>query len=466
MTQSIHTTPQGYSRRTFLKFVGTGAAAAALAACAVPGAPAGTAPAAGGAAAEPAAEAVRLSVMAFGQADQPAYQALADAYMAANPGSTIEAIFLPNDENYYAALQTQYAGGSNPDLASMQGWGFQIFADNGVLHGLNDVRERDSFDYAWDPSQVITDYTTRGGDTYLVPMQLATMVMFYGKKMFDEAGIAYPTDDWTFEQFLETAQALTDVSGDAKKWGYQANGNWFRDIHWIRGTGQQEFDTLIDPKASTFTQPEIVDLVQMVASDFYHTMGISPKPADLDAGSGGIQAGQSAMKYEGPWWFPQMVTPTMREQGTAVDFDVVLMPQQQDANRPHRGWAEGLVLFDTAPKDAAWDFTKFASGEEGQKIFSEITGRIPNNAALVESFWAPAVQENHGLTNTAAFLTAFSKGEVDVISGLPRTQYWNEVIKPVGWDPLIAGSASAADVLPQVDAGVQKLIDDYWASQG
>jgi hypothetical protein len=103
-------------------------------------------------------------------------------------------------------------------------------------------------------------------------------------------------------------------------------------------------------------------------------------------------------------------------------------------------------------------------GEEGQKIFSEVTGRVPNNVGLIESFWAPKVQENHGLTNTAAFVTAFNKGEADVISGLPRAQYWNEVVKPVGWDPLVAGTASAADVLPLVDEGVQKILDDYWAS--
>jgi len=465
MSQPISSPPSGYSRRTFLKIVGTGAAAAALAACAVPAAPAAQAPAAGGAAA-PAAEAVKLSVMAFGQADQPAFQALAEEYMKRNANATIEAIFLPNDENYYATLQTQYAGGSNPDLASMQGWGYQLFADNGVIYGLNELRERDGFNYAWADSQAITDYTERKGDTYLVPMQVATMVMFYARKLFDEAGLPYPTDDWTFEEFVETSQKLTNTSGDKKQWGYQANGNWFRDIHWIRGTGKQEFDSLTDPKTSTFSQPEIIDIVQMVAGDFYHSMGISPKPADLDAGSGGIQAGQSAMKYEGPWWFPQMVTAQMREQGTAVDFDVVLMPKQQDENRPHRGWAEGVVIFNSAPKDAAWELTKFMSGEDGQKIFSEITGRIPNNPALVESFWAPKVQENHGLTNTAAFLTAFAKGEVDIVSGLPRAQYWNEVVKPIGWDPLIGGSATAADVLPLVDAGVQKMFDDYWASQG
>src|SRR5690606_9224478 len=117
--------------------------------------------------------------------------------------------------------------------------------------------------------QVVKDYTERHGETYLVPLQLATMVMFYAKQPFDEAGIPYPTDDWTFEEFIDIAEKLTDTSGDIKRWGYQANGNWFRDIHWLRGTGAQEFDSLIDPKVSQFNQEPLVNIVQLVASDFY-----------------------------------------------------------------------------------------------------------------------------------------------------------------------------------------------------
>lgn len=456
---------QRLSRRHFLQLAGAGTAASLLlTACPTPaaspaasgGAEAGSAPAAAGA---------ELSVMAFGESDQKAFAALADAYMAQNPEVKVDAIFLPNDESYYAALQTQYAGGSNPTIASMQGWGYQLFADNEVIAGVNALRERDDFNYAWADSEAVRQYTERNGDTFLIPTQMAMMVMFYAKKPFDEAGIPYPTDDWTFEDFVSIAEQLTKTDGDKKQWGYQANGNWFRDIHWIRGTGAQEFDELVDPKTSQFNQPEIVEIVQLIASDFYHTMGISPKPADLDAGSGGIEAGQSAMKYEGPWWFPRMVTPELRDQGAAVDFDVVLMPKQADGERPHRGWAEGVVIFKNAPLDPAWELVKYMCGEEGQKTFSAITGRVPNNASLVESFWAPQVQENHGLTNTAAFLTAFSKGEADVISGMPRSQFWNEVVKPVGWDPLMAGTATAAEVLPQVDTGVQALLDDYWANR-
>ncbi len=57
------------------------------------------------------------------------------------------------------------------------------------------------------------------------------MVMFYAKKIFDDAGVPYPKDDWTFDQFVETAKKLTNA--DKKKFGYQMNGNWYRDIGWI-----------------------------------------------------------------------------------------------------------------------------------------------------------------------------------------------------------------------------------------
>ena len=453
------------SRRHFLQLTGAGAAASLLlTACPTPVAsPAASEGAAAGSA--PAAAGAELSVMAFGESDQKAFAALADAYMAEHPDVKIDAIFLPNDESYYAALQTQYAGGSNPSIASMQGWGYQLFADNKVIAGVNALRERDDFNYAWADSEAVRQYTERNGDTYLIPTQMAMMLMFYAKAPFDAAGIPYPTDEWTFEDFVSIAEQLTKTDGDKKQWGYQANGNWFRDIHWMRGTGVQEFDSLVDPKTSQFNQPEIAEIIQLVASDFYHTMGISPKPADLDAGSGGIEAGQSAMKYEGPWWFPRMVTPELRDQGAAVDFEVVLMPKQADGSRPHRGWAEGVVIFNNAPIDPAWELVKYMCGETGQQTFSEITGRVPNNVSLVESFWAPKVQENHGLTNTAAFLSAFATGEADVISGMPRSQFWNEVVKPVGWDPLLAGTANAADVLPMVDEGVQALLDDYWANR-
>jgi len=42
---------------------------------------------------------------------------------------------------------------------------------------------------------------------------------------------------------------------------------------------------------------------------------------------------------------------------------------------------------------------------------------------------------------------------------------WSEIVKPTGYDPMINGSATAEEVLPQVDQELQEMIDDYWANQ-
>jgi multiple sugar transport system substrate-binding protein len=456
------------SRRDFLRASAVTAAGLIAAQCAAPAveapAPAEEAPAP----AAPAEEAVTLDFLAWGApADIPAWDQLSAMYMEANPNVTVKitAVADPN-VNFYPKLQTAIAGGTPPHISSFQGWEWQIFADTGVLAPIDEFIERDNFTAPY-PEGVnsIEVSTRRDGKRYLVPLQMGTMVMFYAKQHFDEAGIPYPTDDWTMEEFLDIAEKLTDTSGDFKKFGIQANGSWFRDIHYIRSTGKQEFDEIVDPKKSMFNQPEIVEAIQLVAYDVYHTMKIAPTPADLEAGANTIETGNVAMKYEGPWWFGRLNSPELRDEGKQVEFDVVMMPQGADPDRPHRGWAEGLALPQSDNVEAAWDFAHFMADEEGDKVYAEVTGRIPNSFDLVESFWIPTIKERFGVENGQAFVEAFKRSEVDVI-GIPRVKMWSEVVKPVGYDPLLGGSATAAEVLPKVDEELQTLIDDHWAALG
>jgi multiple sugar transport system substrate-binding protein len=448
------------TRRDFLKLGASGVAALVLARCAPTPAP--EAPAAGPAATEPPMAPATVDFLAWGDnADIPAWEKLSKLYMERNPNVTV------NVTNFYPKLQTSIAGGTPPHVSSFQGWEWQTYADKDLLAPIDEYVTRDGFTAPYpDNIKSIVDSTARNGKKYLVPLQLATMVMFYIKKPFDEAGIPYPTDDWTYEEFLEIAQKLTDTSGDFKKYGLQANGSWFRDIGWIRGTGKQEFDSIVDPKKAQFSQPEIIDIVQKVASDVYYDLKISPSPADLSGGANSFQTGNCAMKYEGAWWFPTMNSPDLRAEGKQLEFDVVLMPKMADEARPHRGWAEGIALLKGDNVEAAWKFASFMGGEEGDKIYSETTGRLPNNLALLESFWLPTVTEKFQLQNGKAFIEALNHSEVDVVGGVPRSLMWSEIVKPTGWDPLINGSAKAADVMPAVDQALQAKLDEYWATQG
>ncbi|MFP4395268.1 MAG: ABC transporter substrate-binding protein [Anaerolineales bacterium] len=452
------------TRRQFLILSGQSAAAlAVLSAC---GGGAEEAP--GGEGGEPAEGPLTLEFLAWGDnADIPAWEEFKATYEEMHDNVTIKVTTVsdPNN-NFYPKLQTMVAGGTPPDVSSFQGWEWQTYADKGLLAPIDEYIARDNFTDPY-PEGVLSieQSTVRDGKTYLIPLQIGTMVMFYAKKPFDDAGMDYPTDNWTMDEFIEMAKELTDTSGANKIFGLQANGNWFRDIAYTRGTGEQEFDKLIDPTKSQFTQPEIVDMLQLVAYDVYHTLKISPTPADLEGGANTIETGNSAMKYEGPWYFPMLDSPELREDGKSVDFDVVLMPEAADPDRPHRGWAEGVVVMEGDQKDAAWGFVSYIAGEEGDKRYSEITGRIPNSMKLLEGYWLPMIKERFGVDNGQAFVEAIMRSEVDVIGGVPRSKMWSEVVKPYGYDPMMNGSQTAAEALSKVDEELQTLLDDYWASQ-
>lgn len=452
--------PQGLSRRSFLKVMGVGAGTLALAACAAPAAAPG-----GEGGAAPAAQGGTVEYLAWGDvADNPAWEALADGFMEQSPEWDVAITGVPDpNNNFYTKLQTMIAGGTPPHIASFQGWEWQTYADRDLLVPIDDWVAEAGLEGMYIDAESVEVSTVRNGSRYLIPLQVATMVMFYAKKPFDEAGMDYPTDDWTMEDMLAMAEQLTDTSGDNKLFGLEANGSWFRDIAYIRATGEQEFDNLVDPKAAQFNQPAIVEMLQLVAQDVYYDLGISPTPADMEGGANTIDTGNAAMKYEGAWYFGRLNSPELREQGTQVEFDVVMMPQGADSARPHRGWAEGVALPVSENEAGGWAFAAYMGGPDGNKLFSDITGRIPNSLDLIENFWIPNIAEKFGVENGAAFLKGFQASEVDVISGVPRSKMWAEIVKPTAYDPLMNNSAKAADVLPAVDEALNALLDEYWA---
>ncbi len=374
---TVPTKREYLSRRSFLKIMGIGAGTLALAACAAPAA----APAAeGGGEAAPAMASGTVEFLAWGDvADNPRMGGIGPELQDAEPG---------------------YGRGGDRGAGSQQQLLHQAADHDGRRHtapcrfvpglGMADLRRPRSAGADRRPMWRMPGWkgmyidvptvdisTVRNGSRYLIPLQVATMVMFYAKKPFDDAGIAYPTDDWTMEDMLSIAEQLTDTSGDSKMFGLQANGSWFRDIAYIRATGEQEFDELVDPKTAQFNQPGIVDMLQLVAQDVYYKLGIAPTPADMEGGANTIDTGNAAMKYEGAWYFGRLNSPELRDQGTQVEFDVVMMPQGADASRPHRGWAEGVALPKSDNEAGGWAFAVVHGRRRGRQDLLRDDGPHP-----------------------------------------------------------------------------------------
>ena len=64
--------------------------------------------------------------------------------------------------------------------------------------------------------QTLEAYKTPDG-YYGLPRDFQTIVLFYNKDMFDAAGVAYPTADWTYDDLRNAAKKLTMVGADGKR---------------------------------------------------------------------------------------------------------------------------------------------------------------------------------------------------------------------------------------------------------
>jgi len=454
------------SRRNLLKAAGVGAVGAVLGACAPaaegtrpPEAPAETTP-------KPAAAGpVEIGFFEWGDINDTwiAEQTIKD-FQDANPSITVR-LEQPSG-SYYEKLTTALAGGVAPDVINCQTWRFQQYAAKGSLAPLDEYRTRDDWNRPWPTvyEKVYDPQTKYRGKLWGSPWNMNAMVIFYAKEPFDKLGLAYPTDDWTLNDFKELATSLTREEGGVKYYGYQTNTSYERLACWMRLDGDKEWDTEVDPHVAKWDQESIIGALNYQLYEVMNTAKVSPTPAEMQGGTNQLQSGNVAMKMEGPWFLPQMQGPKAKREG-GTPFDVVLLPKGKDGHRAHMCFGHVLTMNAASKnKDAAWEFIKFSGGPAAQKHVAE-GGRQPGVVEDIAAVWAPLAREQYNFENTDAFVKGFDTGIVHLCAEVSDKYLYNEVLKAV-FDAMIVGDATASELIPEANQHIQKILDDYWAQHG
>jgi multiple sugar transport system substrate-binding protein len=137
------------------------------------------------------------------------------------------------------------------------------------------------------------------GEIHYIPIGWNNIMINYNRDLFDAAGVAYPERGWTWEQFRETAKALTvrDASGTVTQFGYEVpNQNFFvQPWFFSNGTGVLNADWT----ASNMLDPKVAETLQFL-HDLIHVDGVSPIPGSETMDNQFI-AGQVAMINRGAW---------------------------------------------------------------------------------------------------------------------------------------------------------------------
>ena len=272
--------------------------------------------------------------------------------------------------DYYARILTQIAAGDPPDLLQIGDDAVPMFVDRGAFIPLDDFITGES--YPLDTSIYLPGVMEPGkwqGVQYLLPKDFSPMAIYYNKRLFDEAGVAYPAEGWTWDDLLATAQALTktDAGGNVVQWGIQLPGPWTTGFeYWVAAAG----GSLISEDGTSFVgymdSPEVQNAVQFYA-DLYNKHKVAPPPADMNAFGGGnseFDNGTAAMRLFGRW--PQ----SGMKENPNIDLGVAPLPAGADRAGVLFWGGFGISSLSDNP-EAAWRFLRFYTGAEGAEIWKD-----------------------------------------------------------------------------------------------
>lgn len=308
--------------------------------------------------------------------------AMITAFEDANPGITVKVETAPYD-SYFTELQTRIAGGDAPDVYELNYENFVTYASRDVLLDVSDRAAADpGFAARFYPKAY--EAFAFDGKQYGLPASFSNVVLFYNKDLFDAAGVAHPTADWTWKDERSAAQQLNDA--DNGVWG-QFSPVTYNEFY---KTAAQNGGGVLGPNGSVIIdQPSSAEALDYMVSAV--TEGVQPTEADLAEVSDGdlFAAGQVAMLTTGIWMFSAFAD-------APFAWDIALEPG--NTQKAHHFFANATVIAkDTDRADAAWAWSQFlTSSPEVAKIRVDANWELPalSDQSLFDSWLAQTPPES------------------------------------------------------------------------
>lgn len=322
----------------------------------------------------PSGETVKLTMLTgFTGPDKPSYEALIKEFNDTHPNIQVTMTVQPW-ATVGQKLPASWATGQGPDLATPSSDPGSIFnyiktnaaapLDSAVGSG-DDQINTDAF-----PAAVKSAFTV-DGKLYAVPANMATLVLYYNKDMFEKAGIAEPPA--TEDEFIADAKKLTIGGDKPSQYGLSLADNntiqMWPILQWMSGG-----DIIGSDNCAVINKPASVDALtkwaNLVKDDHISPVGQAGADADTLFASK-----KAAMEINGPW-----AAQGFKDAG--INLGIAEVPV---------GSAGPVTLASTVPlmveKSSqhlaeAQQFLAWYTGKAAQTKFSEISGFPPARTDL------------------------------------------------------------------------------------
>ena len=216
-------------------------------------------------------------------------QSLIDEFNASQDEYEASHVYVPFAD-YEKQLTLGIASGELPDLVILDGCGMASFIQLGLFGDISDA------DINWDEyMEGPMESTMLDGKHYGIPFATNCTALFYNKDLFDAAGIDYPDENTTWDEFHEMAKALTKdgVSGFGNAATNTDEGT-FQCLQWLytAGGSYTDIEDGVDPYKL---------MQEMIEDGSWTKECVNWTQSDVN---NNFMAGNLAMQQNGPWQIP------------------------------------------------------------------------------------------------------------------------------------------------------------------
>jgi len=319
-----------------------------------------------------------------------------------NPDMEIE--YSQVAKGYADKVLVMIAGGADlPDVMMLAMDKIPFFAFKGAIVNLDSFIDKDEeFKKELDKLYpVVKNALTCNGSYYAMPRDVTSKVMYFNKKLFDEAGVQIPDEDWTWDDFKEIVMKMTkDTDGDGKndQWGFYFRKYMDGFTHWLM---ENNGGLVTAEGQSLLGKPESIEALKFL-QDLIVNKYIPTK----------TQAEQYGRSQIAPFIACKVA---MVEGGLSTvvtllnnNVEYVVRPLPKGKKRLSTAFVNAWVIPKGAKNpDLSWRVLKFFASKEAQQIVLNTGMGLPANKDVDATAFVNARPDNKYFIESLAYSESF-----------------------------------------------------------
>jgi multiple sugar transport system substrate-binding protein len=343
-------------------------------------------------------------------------------------------------------LQTSIAAGNPPDVMSIHGAYFLPLAAKGALLDLEPLIAGDAQFDLGDFYPQILPICRYEGKLYSLPRYASVYVLFYNKDLFDEVGVAYPSDGWTWDDYLTAAKKLTRHSSDPDRARYGCIIDFWgaRIYPWIWQNDGQILDEsrrrcLLDQRPAEEALQFLVDLARK------HKVAPVISQEEARETREWFKAGRVAMFMSGAWDVQVL------RRSPSLRWDVAPLPKRKQ-RATLAGTENYAISAKTAHPKESWELFTFLLSPKSQETMAAAVEKQPSRISVAEG---PYLAAKVGY-NRRVFVDALGYGKL-----APNVPEWDRISHLIQdrLDQIWIGQITVAQGMQQAAADVTRELE-------